>query len=113
MTKEIKNKFIELAKEGSVHIGNSFYSVRKLNEINFEMNRAFKSQLIDEGLYDNSYIGIITPNEDGPFSMEYLPVYGNKNSYVTKHFKSDVTQAISADLRDKGIGLLDRYIGTL
>lgn len=110
MTKEIKKEFVELAKKGPVSIGNFYYSVQKLNDVNFEMTDKFKNQLIYEGLYDNSYIGIITPDPKGPFSMEWLPIFGNSNSYVTKHFKLTPDKAINADLRDKGMELLDRYM---
>lgn len=110
MTKEIKKEFIDLAKKGPVAIGDYYYSVQKLNDVNFDMSDKFKSQLVNEGLYDNSYVGIITSEPKGPFSMEWLPIFGDRNSYVTKHFKLTPDKAINADLRDKGKGLLDRYM---
>lgn len=108
--KEISRKeFIQLAKQGPVLIDqNNKFQVVKINDQEVQMNDMFKAQLIEEGLYDNSYVGVIVDESMGKITMEYLPVYGRSDRYVTKHLVATQEKAITASLREKAIGLLKR-----
>lgn len=86
-----------------------YYTVILVNDTNIkDMTNKFKSQLIEEGLYNNSYIGIITNKLSSSYSMDLLPIYGSSSRYVTKWFASTFEAAIKNSLRDKQLSLLKR-----
>ena len=86
-----------------------YYTIILVNDTNIkDMTNKFKSQLIEEGLYNNSYIGIITNKLSSSYSMDLLPIYGSSSRYVTKWFASTFEAAIKNSLRDKLLSLLKR-----
>lgn len=104
---EIKNKgFVKLDN------GELFYKANLVNKVSFpDMSDKLIQQLKEEGLYDSSFIGYIT-SDINKGSMEMLPIYETKtkDKYETKWFKSTVDEVIKADLKDKNMGLLKRYV---
>ena len=56
-----------------------------------------------EGLYNDSYVGILsyTRDKDNPAEMRDLPIYGDPNKYVTKHLINDKEEAIKKDLNER------------
>lgn len=104
MKKLTRKQFEELAKEGPVQIDvNLFYVVVKLNEEQINMTEAFKKQLIDEGKYDNSYVGFMTNETKAPYHMNNLPIFGDRNKYVTKFFVRTQDEAVNHDLRQRSL----------
>lgn len=112
MKKLTRKQFIEKAANGSIKIDDNLnYLVVKMNSDNIKMNEMFKRQLVEEGLYDNSYVGmLIYDYERAPYSMKNLPVYGRSDKYETKHLKVSFEDAVMADLTKRGLKLLDREL---
>ena len=110
MKKLTRIQFVEEAKKGAIKIADNLsYVTVKMNSNDVKMNETFKKQLIDEGLYDNSFVGIlVNDHEKAPFSMENFPVYGRADKYETKHLKREFKDAVTANLRERGLQLLDR-----
>lgn len=105
-----KKQFAELAKKTPVKIDNNlYYVVVKVNSQNIMMNEKLKNQLASENKYNNSYIGFLTNEPNVPHLMNRLPIYGESDKYETKHFKSNMDEAISVDLKERGLGLLKRH----
>lgn len=110
MKKLTKKQFVELAKKGPIQIDeNIFYVVVKMNEEQVNMNETFKKQLIEEGKYDNSYVGFMTNETEAPYHMNNLPIFGDQNKYVTKFFVKTQDDAINHDLRQRSLGILNRH----
>lgn len=113
--KPIKNRkqFIEAVYEGPVQIDdNLYYRIVKLNENEVNMSDQFKEQLKKEGLYNNSYVSVLsyTHEKDNPAKMEDLPIYGSPTRYVTKHLTYNKEDAIKKDLAERSRGLLKRAV---
>lgn len=110
MTKLTRKQFIELASKEKMKVDELIhYVVIKVNSENIKMTDSFKKQLIEEGKYDNTYIGLLTPETSKPYSMDYLPIYGSTEKFITKHFVNSIDEAIMVDLKDRGLRLLKRY----
>ena len=63
-----------------------------------------KQNLIEDGLYDRSYIGMyVGKDEKPPYSTYMLPIYGNAERYVTKWFRRTKEEAIK-DLMSRAGG---------
>lgn len=103
-----RNQFIKKVFEENVIklTNNREYRVVKVNDENLDMSQELKDQLVVEGLYDKTYIGAVVPETLPKINMDYLPVYGSKYAYVTKHFKHTMELTIKADLSDRTLGLL-------
>lgn len=118
MKKLTKKSFKQqVLNEGSITIDNDgeyIFVVTQINDKNFkDISPKFKQQLENEGKY-NSWIGFITYNEEGPYSTNMLPIFGDPNKYVTKWFKNTPEEAIDQDLNSRSMGLLKRaneYLG--
>lgn len=112
MKKLTRKQFIEKATEGPIKINDNLnYLAVKMNSSEIEMSEQFKRQLINESLYNNSFVGIlINDNEKVPFSMEKLPIYGRSDKFETKHLKRSFEDAIMTDLRGRELKLLDREL---
>lgn len=111
MKKKLTRKqFIELVKQGPVQVDkDTYYNVIKLNEENVIMSEMFKEQLKREGLYNRTYVGILTSQPYGPYDMVWLPIYGNVHKYETKHFKYNFEDAAMDDLSRRSTNLLNRH----
>lgn len=111
MKKLNKKELLELIKKNKeIHIGEGvYYKVIKATDAEVDLNAKFKEQLISEGLYDSSYVGILTFTPNQKPNMLTLPIYGNSKKYITKHFSTTVEQAIMKDLNDKGLSILSRF----
>lgn len=111
MNKLNKKELLELIKENKeIYIGEGvYYKVIKVTDDEVDLNAKFKKQLINEGLYDFSYVGILTFKPNQKATMLTLPIYGNSKKYITKHFSTTVEQAIMKDLNDKGLSILNRF----
>ena len=86
------------------------YVLVPANDEYLKMNDLLKQNLKEDGLYDNSYIGMyIDENEKPPYSTYMLPIYGNKDRYVTKWFRRTKEEAIKDSISKAGgqISLLD------
>lgn len=118
MKKLTRGSFIkQVLNEGSINIDNDgkyIFVVTRINNENFkDVTPKLQQQLEDEGKY-NSWIGFITYNEEGPYSTNMLPIFGDPNKYVTKWFTNTPEESIDQNLRDRQIGLLKRaneYLG--
>ena len=106
MKKKItRGKLIEMVLEGPVFIRQDwgrdlFFSVHKVNSENFDLSPMLTEQLKNEGKYDTTYIAIVNENQVGPHGMDILPIYGNSDKYVTKHFVSTPKEAAADAIRD-------------
>lgn len=111
LTKKLtKKQFIELVKNGPVQINeDTFYAVVKMNDEQIKMSEMFKEQLIKEGKYDNSYVGILASKNEIQYGMEWLPIYGSSTSYVTKHLVNSFEEAVMKDLASRNRNLLNRH----
>ena len=106
---EIKKKIIE-GKAANLP-DNYVYQIFKVNSKNFDMPEQLVNQLKDEGLYDNSFIGVIYPkNESIPLDASRLPIYGERSRYVTKFFRHTPTLALEDDLRGRDLKLRRKLI---
>lgn len=93
----------------------TFYCL-KLNDDNFKFGalEGFRSQIKDEGLYDWSYIAGIIPNEElerngGKVPVTWLPIFGNKDRYVTKWLQNGTpSSAVAEVFRDRRMKIKDR-----
>lgn len=86
----------------------SSYRLIQANEETIIGNGADKllTQLRDEGVYD-SWVGVISDasKTSGPVNINYLPVFGRADKFVTKWFSTDRSEAIKhakAALREIG-----------
>lgn len=96
-----KKDLMRIAKEGPVKIDTFCeYVVVKVNEENIKLTDKFKSQLIEENKYDETYIGFITSEKNKPYAMSNLPIYGRTDKYETKHINRDINKVISKDIKD-------------
>lgn len=87
--------------------GRCNFVVTQINDENFsDISPTFKQQLEDEGKY-NSWIGFITLGGP-PYSVQWLPIYGDSQRYVTKWFNSKAETAIEQNLNDNQMRLLKR-----
>lgn len=110
MKKMTRKQFIELVKQGAVQIdSDTYYTVVKLNDTEIEMSEMFKEQLEKEGLYDRTYVGIMTNKPEPPHSMMWLPIYGDPKRYVTKHLKWNFEDAAMVDLQRRSTNIINRY----
>ena len=112
MRKITRGKLIEMVLEGPVFIRQCpysnrdlFFSVHKVNSENFDLSPMLIDQLKKEGKYNTTYIAIISdkqfgPHEMGPHGMDVLPIYGNSDKFVTKHFVSTPKEAAADTIRD-------------
>ena len=106
MKKKItRGKLIEMVLEGPVFIRQSwnrdlFFSVHKVNSENFDLSPMLIDQLKREGKYDTTYIAILSDKQFGPHGMDVLPIYGNSDKFVTKHFVSTPKEAAADTIRD-------------
>ena len=106
MTNKItRGKLIEMVLEGPVFIRQDynrdlFFSVHKVNSENFDLSPILTEQLKKEGKYDTTYIAIVNDKQFGPHGMDILPIYGNSDKYVTKHFVSTPKEAAADTIRD-------------
>ena len=69
-----------------------------------DMNDMFKQQLKQEGKYGWWACCSVHPGQG--VTMDRLPIYGDKDRYVTKFFYSDMEDAVKKELADRE---LDRY----
>ena len=93
-----------------------YYVVVKANDDNIEMTEKFKNQLLDEGLYDDSFIGVVTDRLRDLYPMDFFPIYGERDRYATKWFKRTPEEVIDSDLKDRNMKLLARankYLASL
>lgn len=102
-----RGKLIEMVIEGPVFIRQCpysnrdlFFSVHKVNSENFDLSPMLTEQLKKEGKYDTTYIAIVNDKQFGPHGMDILPIYGNSDKYVTKHFVSTPKEAAADAIRD-------------
>ena len=111
MKKLNKKELLELIKKNKeIYIGEGvYYKVIKATDAEVDLNAKFKEQLISEGLYDSSYVGILTFTPNQKPNMLTLPIYGSSEKYITKHFSTTVEQAVMKDLNDKGLSILSRF----
>lgn len=100
-----RGKLIEMVLEGPVFIRQDwnrdlFFSVHKVNSENFDLSPMLTDQLKKEGKYNTTYIAIVSDKKVGPYGMDVLPIYGNSDKYVTKHFVSTPKEAAADTIRD-------------
>lgn len=113
MAKMTRKLFIEEAKKGRIQLDeDTWYYADKVNLENFDLSDMLVKQLKEEGLYDNSYVGVVVWNENKP-GMQNLPIYGDPkngeiNKYVTKHLYRNFDDCVMKDLHDRGFSLLPR-----
>ena len=114
-----KQQFKEAAiNKGNVQLdsdGKCFYIVCQINTNNFpNATKMLIDQLNDEGKY-NDWIGFVNYTPAPPFSTDMLPIFGNPNQYVTKHFKKSAESVIDTDLKSKMnlLGRANQYLATL
>ena len=88
--------------------GESFFFIVPIDEEHIKMTPKFKKQLEDEGLYGNVYYGGMCDNPKLPINMEWLPIYGDSNKYVTKWFRYSYDSAFDDRLRERSFGLSKR-----
>ena len=69
-----------------------------------DMNDMFKQQLKQEGKY--GWWACCSVHSGQGVTMDRLPIYGDKDRYVTKFFYSDMEDAVKKELADRE---LDRY----
>lgn len=69
-----------------------------------DMNEMFKQQLKQEGKYGWWACCSAYPGQG--VTMDRLPIYGDKDRYVTKFFYSEMEDAVKKELADRE---LDRY----
>ncbi len=108
-----RNKFKQIVLDkGSITIdkdGRYKFVLAKLNDNDIAMTSKFKEQLENEGLYDNSWVGFITNSrENAPYRMDWLPIFGSSDKYITKWLTHSPESAIDAMLSDRQIALLKR-----
>lgn len=102
-TTVLNNGHITIDKDGGCD-----FVVIQINDKNFnDISPAFKQQLIDEGKY-NSWIGFFTTQKQSPYSVQWLPIYGDSKRYVTKWFTKTAIESIKQCLRNKQTCLLER-----
>ena len=107
-----KKSFIQLALEnGKVMLdkeGDINFVVTQINDTNFnDISPKLMEQLKNENKY-NLWIGFITSKMQAPYSIQSLPIFGNSNRYILKHFQNSAENAINDDLNDRSIKLLKR-----
>lgn len=109
MTNKItRGKLIEMVLEGPVFIRQDwnrdlFFSVHKVNSENFDLSPMLTEQLKKEGKYNTTYISIVSDKQFGPHGMDVLPVYGNSDKPVTKHFVSTLKEAAADTIKDMNL----------
>lgn len=97
MKKYTKKSIIEeVIKKGFVLLddGDLKLTVVKMNTEECEMPEKLEAQLKEEGLYNNSYAAAIIPVDLEKCSIDYLPIYGNSEKYITRHLLRDKESAI-------------------
>lgn len=110
MKKLTKKQFFELVKMGPVQIDEqTFYVLVKMNEEQVEMSELLKKQLIEEGKYDETYVGILTSENKQPYSQDYLPIFGDSKKYVTKFLVRSPEDAVNFDLGKRSLGVIKRH----
>lgn len=100
-----RGKLIEMVLGGPVLISRDgnidlFVSVHKVNSENFDLSPMLTEQLKKEGKYNTTYIAIVSDKKVGPYGMNVLPIYGNSDKYITKHFVSTPKEATADTIRD-------------
>ena len=110
MTNKELAKFIADKEIVPLDIIGLFYRVAKANDDNIEMTEMFKKQLIEEGLYNNSYISAFVHSSDPSVKIEQdsLPIYGSDEKYVTKWFTSTPEETVLQELNDRQMQLKRR-----
>lgn len=83
-----------------VQLNDTYFSMIVLaNEENFAENCSdLLKQLEQEGKY-NTWIHVVVPDPTQKVSIEYIPVFGNPEKWVTKWFFSNKDEAIKDGLR--------------
>lgn len=109
-----KSDLLEMLEKGSIPLGTKvnphYYNVVQLNEKNFpDADREFWRQMENAGVV-NYFISLITKESEPPYSFRYLPVFGKRGIYETKHFRSTRQLVVEADLKDKEMALLNREL---
>jgi hypothetical protein len=91
----------------------TFYCL-KLNDENFSFvgYDKFKEQVEKEGLYDWSWVAGLIPNKDlkdGKVPVSWLPIFGDRTSYVTKWLQNgNPSSAVAEVFRDRRMKVKDR-----
>ena len=106
----------ELIMTGEIYLdksGNTKVVLLSLNDKDIQLADSieFSDLLEDNNLYENGFVCVIVSADySKPYSPEWLPIFGENDTYITTRLFNDKTDAIKDFIQEIGLDTLVRRI---